>query len=82
MNNFFPNDIVRPNPECGNAFCRQRQRDHVLDLVREVLGRQLREALGDLAELPRPALRVLSKLGIRLQTTESADMLTLGTFGP
>jgi ubiquitin-like modifier-activating enzyme 5 len=28
MNNFFPNDIVRPNPECGNAFCRQRQRDH------------------------------------------------------
>ena len=28
MNNFFPNNIVRPNPECVNAFCRQRQRDY------------------------------------------------------
>ena len=28
MNNFFPSDIVRPNPECVNPFCCQRQQDY------------------------------------------------------
>lgn len=28
MNDFFPSDVMRPNPECGNPACRERQEQY------------------------------------------------------